>query len=430
MAMRQGAPPNQNMGMQTPVVARRTGPAAGRPVARAADLARDISGGFGDSALLIPLAVALITVNHLNATAVFVGAGVLYMVTGAWYRLPVPVQPLKAVSAIAISAGLGPSGIAAAGLMIGALFLALSITGIADRIRPAFTPAVVRGIQLAVGILLVKAAWELMTRHHQFAFTVGAGLEGPLLGLLIALLVAAAAWARLPGIPLVLLGGGLLLGSAAGTLHSGPTAFGPQHISLMLPSGRTFATALWVLAVPQLALSLGNTLMATSSASLSYFGEAGRRVTPGRLALTMGVANLAISPLGGMPMCHGAGGMTAHVRMGARSGKATVAYGTVLVVLGLVAGASAPALLALLPSAVLGGLLLYVGVMHATLIRELSRPSDIAIALLIGGLSAITANITLGTVAGLVGVGAMVLTRRSLLRRGTAVPARTEQELS
>ncbi|MBJ7593980.1 MAG: putative sulfate/molybdate transporter [Candidatus Dormibacteraeota bacterium] len=394
---------------------------------RSAALARDVGGGFGDSALLIPLAIALITVNHLNATAVFAGAGVLYVATGVWHRLPIPVQPLKAVSAIAIGVGLGASGIAAAGLLIGALFLALSLTGIADRLRPVFTPAVVRGIQLAVGILLVRTAWELMTRHHQFVFSLAGGLEGPLLGVAIALLVAAAAWRRLPGIPLLVLGGGLLLGVVAGHHRVSGLALGPQPLSLALPSGAVFLTALWTLAVPQLALSLGNSLMATSSASVSYFGDRGRRVTPGRLALSMGLANLVVSPLGGMPMCHGAGGLTAHVRMGARSGVATATYGVVLITLAVVVGAGAPTVLAFLPAAVLAGLLLYVGVMHATLIGELRSHVDVAVALVIGAVSAITGNITIGVGVGLVCVAALALRSRvSHWATATASPVHAE----
>jgi len=177
--------------------------------------------------------------------------------------------------------------------------------------------------------------------------------------------------------------------------------------------------------VPQLALSLGNSLMA--SASVSYFGDRGRRVTPGRLALSMGLANLVVSPLGGMPMCHGAGGLTAHVRMGARSGVATATYGVVLITLAVVVGAGAPAVLAFLPAAVLAGLLLYVGVMHATLIRELRSRVDVAVALVIGAVSAITGNITIGVGVGLVCVAALALRSRvSHWAAATASPVHAE----
>jgi len=362
--------------------------------------------------------VALVTINHLNATAVFVGAGVLYITVAYLHRLPIPVQPLKAVSAIAISAGLGPSGIAAAGLMIGALFMGLSLSGLADRLRVVFIPAVVRGIQLSVGILLVRTAWDEMVRSGQFSFRLSGGVEGPLIGMTVALVVAAAVWRRIPGIPVALLAVGLLVGALFGLHHSGPLTLGPEPLRLEGPSGGQFAVALWTLALPQLALSLGNSLMATSSAAVSYFGQQGRSVTPGRLALSMGVANLIVSPLGGMPMCHGAGGLTAHVRMGARTGRATAVYGGVLVVLGLVGGAAAPTLLAVLPACILAGLLLFVGVMHATLIAELRTRRELAIALFIGAVSALTGNITAGVVAGLLVVGLFAIIRHGADQAG------------
>jgi SulP family sulfate permease len=373
---------------------------------------RDIAGGFGDASLLIPLAIALVTVNHLNATAVFAGAGALYVATGVYHRLPIPVQPLKAVSAIAISAGLGASGIAAAGLLIGALFFLLWLTRLADRLRPVFTAAVVRGIQLSVGILLARTAWEQMTKPHQFSFHLAGGIEGPLIGLAVASLVGIAAWRRLIGIPFALIGVGILAGAAAG-YHALPgLLLGPQPVSFAFPSGAAFAGAVWTLAIPQLGLSLGNSLMATPSAAKSYFGARGEHATPGRLALSMGAANLFVSPLGGMPMCHGAGGLTAHVRMGATSGAATATYGVVLVAFALIAGAGAPAVLALLPASILAGMLLYVGVMHATLIRELRTWVDLIVALIIGAVSAITSNITIGVIVGLACVGALALARR------------------
>lgn len=359
----------------------------------------DIGGGFGDAALLVPLAVALITVNHLNATAVFAGAGLLYLVSGLVYRLPVPVQPLKAVSAIAIGAGLGPNGIAAAGLLIGALFVVLGLTGLADRLRVIFTGAIIRGIQLAVGVLLVRTALEQMLGGHP-GVSVGGGAAGLLVGAAVTALVALAAWRRVPGIPFAVLGGGLLVGVVAGH-PAASLQLGPAPLALVAPSGGQFLSALWVLAIPQLALSLGNSLMATSSAAASYFGERARRVTPAHLALTMGAANLVVSPLGGMPMCHGAGGLTAHVRMGARSGRATAAYGVVLVALALIAGAAAPALLAIIPPAVLAGLLLYVGLMHATLVTEVDGVAELAVALVVAGVASVTLNITAGVIAGL-----------------------------
>jgi hypothetical protein len=139
-------------------------------------LLAEISGGFGDIGLLAPMAVALITLNHLNATVVLAGAGIFYITTALIFRLPVPVQPLKAVSAIAIASGLGPPGIAAAGLMIGVIFVALSVTNLTSVLRRIFVAPVVRGIQLSIGLLLAQAALGLEVEPKR-----GIGVDGSLI---------------------------------------------------------------------------------------------------------------------------------------------------------------------------------------------------------------------------------------------------------
>jgi SulP family sulfate permease len=369
------------------------------------DLLREIGGGFGDVGLLAPLAAALITLNHLNATAVLAGAGAFYLATALIYRLPVPVQPLKAVSAIAIASGLGPPGIAAAGLEIGAVFLLLSVTGVADLLRRVFVPPIVRGIQLGIGLLLAKAALDLIFRKHQLAVSAtalwgGGAYAAVLIGFLVLLVLLLFELRALAGGSLLLLGAGLVLGVAVGVHPAVSFRIGPQPLSLTIPTAGDFANAFWLLALPQVGLSLGNSLMATSSAARSYFGEAGARVTPGRLGLSMGVANLIVSPLAGMPMCHGAGGMTAHYRMGARGWFGIAFYGGVLLLLGLAFGASAAALMALIPTAVLGGFLLYVGVEHAALVSDLKGHWDFLVAGLIAAIAVATGNITAGVICG------------------------------
>ena len=94
---------------------------------------REVAGAFGDLGVLVPIAVALIVVNGLSATAVLLPAGILYVVSGLVYRVPVPVQPLKAFGAIAIAQGLGSDVIAAGALLMGVIFVVLGVTGLLDR---------------------------------------------------------------------------------------------------------------------------------------------------------------------------------------------------------------------------------------------------------------------------------------------------------
>ncbi len=123
---------------------------------------QELGGALGDLGTLLPLMVALILINGLNATSVLVGVGVFYIVSGIYFRLPMPVQPLKVVAAIAISLGLSASVIGAAGLLMGAILLLLSLTNLITVVVKLFPQAVVRGIQLSIGLILFGKGIELV----------------------------------------------------------------------------------------------------------------------------------------------------------------------------------------------------------------------------------------------------------------------------
>jgi MFS superfamily sulfate permease-like transporter len=116
------------------------------------------------------------------------------------------------------------------------------------------------------------------------------------------------------------------------------------------------AFSLFVL--PQLSLALTNAVVLTAPIAGDYFGERAAHVTPARLSITSGLANLMLTPFGALPMCHGAGGLAAHYRFGARSGTAPLVLGLVLLAFALLPGGLGLAALAAIPAAGLGALLL------------------------------------------------------------------------
>ncbi|MDX9894843.1 MAG: putative sulfate/molybdate transporter, partial [Desulfofustis sp.] len=113
----------------------------------------ELAGAFGDLGTLLPIVVAMIFINQLSPSAVFLGFGLFYVLVGYYYRLPIPVQPLKAVGAIAIAypAIITESVIGAGTVVFGAFLLVVSVTGVMDKIARLFSQAVVRGIQLTLG---------------------------------------------------------------------------------------------------------------------------------------------------------------------------------------------------------------------------------------------------------------------------------------
>ncbi len=231
---------------------------------------------------------------------------------------------------------------------------------------------------------------------------------------LLLLAVAGDRW--LPG-SLLVLAAGAAIGVGVDGLPSG-LGLGPEGISASLPSGPDFGVALTTLVLAQIPLTFGNSVVATTDAEREYFGQRARRVDPRRLASSISIANVAAGLTGGLPVCHGAGGVTAHYRLGARTAGATLMVGAIYVTLGVALGASLPAFLHLLAPPALAGMLMFVAIQHAVLAGRLARLDDRILTAGIGLITLVTGNLAIGAGAGIV---ALVL--RALLRRRIGSPS-------
>jgi MFS superfamily sulfate permease-like transporter len=371
----------------------------------------ELAGAVADLGVLVPISVALIVKNGLAATAVLLPAGALYVAAGFLYRVPVPVQPLKAFGAIAIARGLGTDEIAAGALLMGAIFLVLGASGFLDLVARAFPRPIIRGIQLSVGLLFLRIAWGLLTKPSPaFADHTQSTMWLVAAGAVVA--VAAVALRRHH----VTLGLVAVAVVAIVIRHHGAWAFGPSAVPLPHLTVAAFTTAFTALVVPQLPLSFANSCLATADAARAYFGERAVRVRPGRLAVSLGTANLLAGAIGGMPVCHGAGGMTAHRSFGARTGGAPVAMGVALLALAVGLGSGLRGLLAGFPLPILAGLLSVAGALHITLLRDLRRASEWGLALVVGLLGFYT-NLSLALLAGLALWWATAAVRSASMKR-------------
>ena len=355
----------------------------------------ELAGAVGDLGVLVPIAVALIVKNGLTPTAVLLPAGLLYVVAGLIYRLPVPVQPLKAFGAIAIAHGFGADDIAAGALLMGAIFVVLGASGVLDWVAKVFPHPIIRGIQLSVGLLFCQLAWKLVSatpkafadHRHSVWWLGGATL----------VIIAVALLLRRHEITLVFIA--LAVVAMMLTFHSAVT-FGPSAVHFPHLSRAAFAAAAVALVLPQVPLSFANSCLATADVARTYFGDAASRVRPGRLALTIGLANLFAGGISGMPVCHGAGGMTAHRTFGARSGGAPVMLGSGLIALALALGATLTAALSGFPVPILAGLLTVAGLLHIALLKDLRRPAHWALALAVG-ITGFLSNLAVALLGGL-----------------------------
>ena len=327
---------------------------------------QELAGAVADLGVLVPIAVALIVKNGLSPTSVLLPAGLLYVVAGLLYRVPVPVQPLKAFGVIAIAKGFGANEIAAGALLMGAVFVILGVSGLLDRVAKIFPLPIIRGVQLSVGLLFCQLAWKLTTAppttfldHTRPSAWLLAGA---------AAVITAALLLRRHNVTLwfvAIAAAGMAIGYR-GALQLGPSAVHVPDLGL-----EVFVTAAVALVLPQLPLTFANSCLATADVARAYYGPAAERVRPSRLAVTLGAANLLAGAISGMPVCHGAGGLTAHRSFGARSGGAPIMMGTALLVLALAIGTNLAEVLAGFPLSILAGLLAVSGVLHIGLLRDL-----------------------------------------------------------
>ncbi len=307
---------------------------------------RELSGALGDLGTLLPLMLGTIAVAGLAPTPVLLGFALFYIATAFYYRLPIPVQPMKAVAAMLLTAGITPAGLAASGLMIGATLLVLGATGWITHLVRVVPQSVLAGLQLGLGVALALLAVDLMATAPLIAVVTLALLLGLLLAphypsALIALVVAVvlAKMLDIPGMPIE------TIELSAFTV---PTFASPEELQRAVSN----------FVLPQLSLTFTNAILLTSLIAGDYFGDRAAHVTPARLSVTSGLANLLLTPMGALPMCHGAGGLAAHHRFGARSGTAPLMLGLALLAVALCPGGLGLAALAAIPAAGLGALLL------------------------------------------------------------------------
>ena len=300
---------------------------------------REASGALGDLGTLLPLMLGAIAVAGLAPTPVLAGFGLAYCATALAYRLPIPVQPMKAIAAVLLVTEVTPAALAASGVMIGAVLLLLGVTGWIDRLGRLVPQSVLAGLQLGLGRALALVAFRLMA-------------EAPALGLAALALLAGLLFTALPAALIV-----VALAVPAGLLAGVSPFEAPvlEAAAVGAPGWPDLSGAFAELAVPQLSLTLTNAVVLTSLVAGDLFGAAARRVTPRRLSMSTGLMNLALTPFGAMPMCHGAGGLAAHHRFGARTGGAPLMLGVALLALALLPGGLQ--LLGAIPQAVLGAML-------------------------------------------------------------------------
>ncbi len=377
----------------------------------------EFAGSLGDLGIVLPLAIGMILVNGLDPSGLFLSVGLFYIFTGLYFGITTPVEPMKVIGAYAIATAMSPQQIMASGILMGACLLIIGATG-AIALIGKYTPrAVIRGVQLSTGTLLMAEGIKFMIGKtklqvlHQMAEPYLAVQQlGPIpVGLVIGMIGAVLTLLLLDNkrtpAGLMIVGTGILIGLLMGTRQGlgdiRPGLYLPRILPLGVPEGPDFTFALLALVLPQMPMTIGNAVIAEMDLSISYFGTAARRVTGKALCVSMALGNFLSALLGGMPLCHGAGGLAAHYRFGARSAGSNLIIGAIFVLLTLLLGNRILALFNLIPMAILGVLLLFSGSQLALTVLDIKERKEMFVVVTILGIT-LASNLAAGFMVGIV----------------------------
>ncbi len=351
----------------------------------------EAGGALGDLGTFIPLLVGMVNKCGLQLGPALFFAGLMNLVSGLAFGIPMPVQPMKAIAAVAIGEGWTEPQILTAGIATSIVILTLGMTRLIEWLNRTIPKSVVRGLQLGLGLKLLTKGFE------EIAGTELIGWDSIGTAAICVLLVLGLYFSnRIPG-ALVIFGIGLLALFASHPALLADMKFGVKWTLPSLLNRADWETGIWRGAIPQIPLTTLNSVIAVCALSVDLFPD--RPASPRKVATSVGLMNLVCCPLGGMPMCHGAGGLAVQYRFGARSGGSVVMLGIAKMVLALLFGASLLAWLQAYPKSVLGVLLLFSGLELALVCRDQTSKVDFFVMILTTG-ACLAVNIAVGFVVG------------------------------
>ncbi|XP_010938513.1 molybdate transporter 1-like [Elaeis guineensis] len=400
----------------------------------------ELNGAMGDLGTYIPIILALALANGLDLGTTLIFTGVYNILTGALFGVPMPVQPMKSIAAVAISSGpdFAVPEIMAAGICTSAVLFFLGATRLMQLAYKLIPLPVVRGIQLSQGLSFAMTAVKYIRNDQDLAKgkSLGQrswlGLDGLLLAIIATIFIVVIngageeeednnelahvgsgeeqrrrrgrRWRRLlvsvPSAVFVFLLGIILAmirkPSAVKELKPGPSA-----VHVMRISKHAWKEGFIKGAVPQIPLSVLNSVIAVCKLSADLFPDK-PEATATSVSVTVGLMNLVGCWFGAMPCCHGAGGLAGQYKFGGRSGGCVAVLGAAKLVVGVVLGGSMLRVLVEFPVGLLGVLLLFAGVELAMAARDMASKEEAFVMLLCAAASLVGSSAALGFVCGIV----------------------------
>ena len=360
---------------------------------------RELAGSMGDFGTLFPLAIGYIIINGMNPAGLLIMMGLINITTSLVYRQPMPVEPMKVMAVTAIAQRWPTSMIYAAGFGTGIVWIILAFSGLVQKLAVITPRSVVRGIQVALGIMLTIEGFKLISllwNPEWLPVLIPGWSASWILGVISIGIVIFLRNSRYFPATIVLVLMGVVMVGLGGKLGA---AF---QFSFAIPPVTTFRPIeIWEgfirAGFAQIVLTASNAVIATAAVIQKYWPE--RPVSEKKLAMNMGIFNVILPFFGGMPMCHGAGGYVSQWYFGARTGGANLMEGTIELGLGLFFSASIVTLFSAFPQGIIGAMLIMVGIELTKFVRDIRR-NELVVMAITAGLSLLI-NMAIGFLVGL-----------------------------
>jgi hypothetical protein len=338
----------------------------------------ELAGAFGDLGTFIPFVAAYITLNKMDPLGILVSFGIFKIFVGQYFKTPFPVQPMKAIGGMAIAhpETITHGMIWGSGIFTAIFWLVMGLTGAVSWLHKITAKPIIRGIMLGLGLSFVVEGIGMMKGQPVIAIIALAGTffllskeKIPTMLILLAFGVGAA----------LMMNPGLWQEIAQISFR-----FRIPDIYIGKITWQELIAGTLVLGLPQAPLTLGNAIIGTAEENNELFPDRPAKVKT--IAVDHGIMNIFSAAIGGVPLCHGAGGMAGHVRFGARTGGALVILGIMILFLGLFFSDSVATIFKFFPPSILGVILFFTGLELASLVRDIgSKRADVYIMLVTAG---------------------------------------------
>jgi MFS superfamily sulfate permease-like transporter len=313
--------------------------------------------------------------GQVSLASSLVFGGLFNILTGLWYDVPLCVQPMKAIAAMAIASNMNAAEISSAGMFVSACLLFLGLSGLVRVVNQYIPLCIVRGIQAATGYTLVINGISNILASSGFHIHDGlSGLDNFPIAFVCFLLAMVCYNSKRNYSALFIFGLGFILSLVK--IHLKQVVLGPVGVffsSPSVPSPSEFGQGVLKAGLGQLPLTLLNSVIAVSLLAEDLFPERPVPVVSvTSVSISVGLMNLVGCWFGSMPFCHGSGGLAGQYRFGARSGTSLLLLGTLKIISGLFFSSPLLDIFQNLPTCVLGVMLCIAGLELASTQKDLA----------------------------------------------------------